>query len=98
VPRRCPGASLLAATGTLLIAVGRVQVDPAALRVPVLAGMPFWLAHDILVGSPLVLADLLSIAMGGMAILRARRAVRPAIEAALVRADRKGLIGVTTRL
>ena len=64
--------SLLAATGTLLIAIGRVQVDAGALRVLVLAGMPFWLAHDIMIGSPLVVADLLSIAMGMMAILRVK--------------------------
>jgi hypothetical protein len=65
--------SILSTIGTLLIAVGRVQVDPAAVRLLVLAGAPFWFAHDWLVGSPLAFADLLSIGVGLVALFRNRR-------------------------
>lgn len=69
--------SILSTAGMLLIALGRVQVDPAAVRLLVLAGSPFWLAHDVLVGSPLAFADLLGIGVGLAALLRERRAGLP---------------------
>ena len=69
--------SILSTTGMLLIALGRVQVDAAAVRLLVLAGSPFWLAHDVLVWSPLAFADLLSIGVGAVALLRDRRASPP---------------------
>lgn len=62
--------SLLALIGTLLISVGRVQIDPRALQILVLAGTPFWLAHDVVVGSPLVIADGLGLAIGLATLVR----------------------------
>ena len=62
--------------GTLLISVGRVQVDPRALQLLVLAGSPFWLAHDVIVGSPLIIADVLGLTIGVVTLIR-RTSVRP---------------------
>lgn len=55
---------------TLLIAVGRIQLDRSRLRTLVLAGAPFWLVHDALVASPVVIADTISIVLGLLAIVR----------------------------
>lgn len=65
--------SALSTIGMLLVATGRVQVDPARLRLLVVAGVPFWLAHDLIIGSPLVFADLFSLIVGVLAILRKER-------------------------
>lgn len=73
--------SLLAMIGTALVSVGRVQVDPRALQLLVLAGTPFWLAHDVVVGSPLVVADVLSLAIGGVTLARREFVRSSALEA-----------------
>ena len=62
--------SILAAAGQILMAFGRVQIAPSAMRALVLSGTFFWLAHDRIVGSPLLIADLLSLATGAVALLR----------------------------
>lgn len=74
--------SLFSGIGTTIIAVGRVQVSPSRLRVFVLAGTPFWLLHDLMIGSPLFFADAISIAMGAYAVVGlprsgARSSTRP---------------------
>ncbi|WP_088346884.1 MULTISPECIES: YgjV family protein [Rhodomicrobium] len=56
--------SLLAATGMALIAIGRLQERAGPMRALVLAGGPFWLAHDLMVGSPVAVADAASLAFG----------------------------------
>lgn len=71
--------SLLAMIGTLLISVGRVQIDPRALQVLVLAGAPFWLAHDMIVGSPLVIADVLGLGVGLITLVRRSSIPLPAL-------------------
>jgi hypothetical protein len=53
-----------------LMAFGRVQIAPSAMRALVLSGTFFWLAHDRMVGSPLLIADLLSLTTGAVALLR----------------------------
>lgn len=62
--------TLAAASGTLLIALGRVQADPFRMRILVLAGCPFWIVHDLIVGSPVILADVLSLLTGAVLLLR----------------------------
>jgi hypothetical protein len=71
--------SLLALIGSLLISVGRVQVDPRALQLLVLAGTPFWLAHDIVVGSPVMIGDALGLAVGLATLARRTSAPLPAV-------------------
>jgi hypothetical protein len=56
--------SLLSTLGTVLIAAGRTQTNPSNLRLLVLSGTPFWLLHDVMIGSPLVIADTLGIVLG----------------------------------
>lgn len=56
--------SILAATGMALVAIGRLQRDARSMRRIVLAGGPFWLLHDVLVASPVAIADALSLAAG----------------------------------
>jgi hypothetical protein len=60
----------LAAIGQTLIALGRLQRGPSDMRVLVLSGVPFWVAHDVMVASPLVIADLLTLGIGAVALLR----------------------------
>ena len=62
--------SLLSATGMALIALGRVRVVPAPMRILVLSGLPFWLAHDLIIGSPLAVVDALSLLTGAVALRR----------------------------
>jgi hypothetical protein len=62
--------SLLAAIGQTLMVLGRVQISPCAMRVLVLSGTLFWLAHDRIIGSPLFIADALSLAIGSVILLR----------------------------
>ncbi len=64
--------SLLSTIGMILICIGRVQQSAEIMRWLVLAGTPFWLVHDSLVASPLIFADLLSIVVGTVALVRAR--------------------------
>lgn len=40
--------SALSTIGMLLMAIGRVRVESARLRLLVVAGVPFWLAHDVI--------------------------------------------------
>ena len=60
--------SALSLGGNLVIAFGRLQTRAETVRLIVLAGMPFWLLHDLLIGSPVVLADALSLAIGVVAL------------------------------
>lgn len=62
--------SVLSTTGMMLMTVGRIQSDPVRLRLLVVAGIPWWLAHDLIVGSPLFIADAISGGVGLWAILR----------------------------
>lgn len=62
--------TLMAAAGTLLIALGRAQSHPIRMRILILAGCPFWIAHDLLVSSPVIIADLLSLLTGVFLLLR----------------------------
>lgn len=72
--------SLFSALGTTLIAIGRVQASPSRLRLLVLMGTPFWLVHDLMIGSPLLIADAISIAMGLYAMAgKARPFAKPSI-------------------
>lgn len=65
--------SLLACIGMALVAIGRVQRDAMRMRVLVLAGGPFWLVHDVLIASPVAIADAASMAIGLWQLGRARR-------------------------
>jgi len=69
--------SLFSGIGTMLIALGRVQLSSSQLRLFVLAGTPFWLVHDVMIGSPLFAADAISIAMGLYAMAGHARLARP---------------------
>jgi inner membrane protein len=71
-------ASALAASGMVLVAVGRVQTSASLMRMIVLAGGPFWLAHDLLMESPVAAADALSLAIGLGALARQRFKPQPA--------------------
>jgi hypothetical protein len=64
--------SILAAVGQILIALGRVQINPSAMRSLVLSGLLFWLAHDGIMGSPLLFADLLCLTIGVVALVSGR--------------------------
>jgi hypothetical protein len=61
--------SILAAVGQTLIALGRVQISLSAMRGLVLSGLLFWLAHDGIMGSPLLFADLLCLMIGVVALV-----------------------------
>jgi hypothetical protein len=60
--------SLLSTGGNMVIAFGRLQTNAGSMRLLVLAGTPFWLLHDILIASPVMLADALSLAVGLVAL------------------------------
>lgn len=64
--------SALAVSGMVLVAVGRVQTNAGIMRMIVLAGGPFWLAHDLLIASPVAVADALSLVIGLGALARHR--------------------------
>jgi hypothetical protein len=61
--------SLLSTSGNVVIAFGRLQTNADRMRVIVLAGTPFWLLHDLLISSPVVLADALSLLVGVVALV-----------------------------
>jgi hypothetical protein len=61
--------SLLCTSGNVVIAFGRLQTRADLMRVIVLAGMPFWFLHDLLIESPVVLADTLSLLVGLVALV-----------------------------
>lgn len=62
--------TIVAAAGTLFIALARVQSNPIRMRILVLAGCPFWIFHDLLVGSPVIVADVLSLVTGVVLLMR----------------------------
>jgi hypothetical protein len=64
--------SILAAVGQTLIALGRVQISISAMRGLGLFGLLFWLAHDGILGSPLLFADLLCLTIGIVAMVSRR--------------------------
>jgi hypothetical protein len=61
--------SLLCTGGNVVIAFGRLQTKADRMRLLVLAGTPFWLLHDLLIESPVVVADILSLLVGLVALL-----------------------------
>ena len=61
--------SLLSTSGNVVIAFGRLQTKADRMRLLVLAGTPFWLLHDLLIESPVVLADALSLLVGIAALV-----------------------------
>ncbi|MDQ7251298.1 YgjV family protein [Dongia sedimenti] len=61
--------SLLSTTGNVVIAIGRLQVKADRMRLLVLAGTPFWILHDLIIASPVVLADTLCLLVGLAALL-----------------------------
>jgi hypothetical protein len=63
--------SLFAAMATAFSTLGRMQRHEIALRTLMLAAMPCWLAHDLIVSSlPGLSADILSIAIGTTMLLQ----------------------------
>ena len=58
-------SSLCAMLGTVLLAVGRMQVIERKLRMWVMLGTIPWLLHDLLVASPIAVIDAISIVTGG---------------------------------
>ncbi len=78
--------SLFAALGMTLLTVGRMQTDTRAMRILLLAAIPFWAAHDLMVGSvPGLAADALSLCTGLWSLRRP--AVKPPVEAAAYSAN-----------
>ena len=63
-------SSLFATVGTVVLALGRAQLDARRLRKVVMVGTAFWLVHDILIWSPVAMVDIVSLAVGGLALLR----------------------------
>lgn len=70
--------SLLAMSGTVVLAIGRMQFDEGRLRAWVMAGTVFWLLHDLLVGSPIAVIDAISLATTAYSIWRAGKPARRA--------------------
>ena len=63
--------SFLSAAATTLSTVGRMQTNETALRVILLTSTPFWMGHDLIVGSlPGLIADVLSMVTGAAMLLR----------------------------
>lgn len=62
--------SALAVIGMCLVALGRAQAGAQAMRVLVLAGAPFWLIHDLLIASPIAIADAISLIVGLWSLTR----------------------------
>ncbi|MFT5052809.1 MAG: hypothetical protein ACI8QZ_004247 [Chlamydiales bacterium] len=57
--------SAFAAAGFALISLGRYQLSPVRFRIFMLAAIPAWVAHNILVGSiPGLIADACAMASG----------------------------------
>lgn len=61
--------SILSTVGTLLISSGRMRPDGRSMKCVVLAGLGFWLWHDLVVTSIVVFADLFSIIVGAITLL-----------------------------
>ena len=64
--------SLCAISGTILLAIGRMQSNEQRLRIWVMAGTIPWLFHDLLVGSPIAVIDAISILTANCSIWRAK--------------------------
>jgi hypothetical protein len=74
--------SFFAAGATAFSTIGRMQTNGTALRILLLASTPFWVAHDLIVGSvPGLVADVLGMAIGMTMLLRYSPAVRTALGA-----------------
>lgn len=57
--------SILSSLATIALAVGRMQTDEYKLRILIIVGGAFWIAHDYLVESWIALsADILTLTMG----------------------------------
>ncbi|MCM2477312.1 YgjV family protein [Rhizobium sp. CG5] len=65
--------SLCAVSGTILLAIGRMQADEEKLRIWVMAGTIPWLLHDLLVGSPIAAIDAISLLTGAYTVWRLKR-------------------------
>ena len=69
--------SLLAGAAATLSTLGRMQINETSLRLWLLASAPFWMAHDVIVGSlPGQVADILSMASGGVMVAKRSPAIR----------------------
>ena len=77
--------SFLSAVATTLSTLGRMQKNDVILRILLLASVPFWTAHDLVIGSlPGLVADILSMATGATMLLRSP-AVRTAMAGAMLK-------------
>jgi Bacterial inner membrane protein len=73
-------ASLFAVTAATFSTLGRMQSNETALRLLMLASTPCWAAHDLVVASlPGLMADMLSMLIGGTMLLRRCPAIGAAI-------------------
>lgn len=69
--------SMFAAVGAALISVGRYQTDLVRFRLVILAALPFWLAHNAMVGSiPGMISDTAGMVLNAVVLLRMRGALR----------------------
>ena len=76
--------SFLSAAATTLSTIGRMQTNEIVLRVLLLASIPFWTAHDLIVGSlPELIADVLSMVTGATMLLRRSSPARVALMSAM---------------
>jgi hypothetical protein len=79
--------SLLAGVAATLSSIGRMQRTETFLRGWLLASTPFWMAHDLTVGSlPGLIADVLGMLTGATMLLLRSPTIRAAITYALQRA------------
>jgi hypothetical protein len=62
--------SAYAAVGMLLVSIGRAQSGPQTMRLLVLAGTPFWLVHDLMIASPIAIADAACLLIGLWSLTR----------------------------
>jgi hypothetical protein len=83
--------SLLAGAAAALSTLGRLQTNETSLRVWLLASAPFWLAHDVIVGSlPGQVADVLSMACGAVVIAKRSPVARTLLIGAVHGASQAG--------
>jgi hypothetical protein len=89
--------SFFSAAAATLSTLGRMQTNEIVLRVLLLASTPFWVAHDLIVGSlPGLAADVLSMAMGATMLLRRSPAIRSALLHATQRLSLRRTAGIFT--
>jgi len=78
--------SLLAGAAAALSTLGRMQTNDGSLRLWLLASAPFWMAHDVVVGSlPGQVADILSMTSGAAIIILRAPAIGIRVRKALPR-------------